>query len=494
MIKIDSIQICEYLRIYAKTLLLSIESDKTLYEAYEEIINNNETNLPLIDFNAMLLIKNYITTSNMLFYMRDAVNKGLNGVELLERGNFIDKNSELNKKCLENFTDKDIIFYTRNALAHNKNNLYEFLIDETNLKIHIKLENTVATKGPNIGDSIPFEIEFDNDGLIRIIDFCNHFSKNFTITGVDVDSEIWKKVSGRSIINMLKQIIDTTYYEYILFNQINDSTKKRLMEIYNDKESNKQEFEELKRRYAKKEDKIELSEAQKECIFNSMSDKIHRDLKNRRINLAMVRKFWNSTQIADLINTYFNELFEYEALKVIPMGREKFNNFIIAFLFTIYNRGTKTIKETQEELLNELKKESLVSSFFKNFHTDDKEELNMFQKTIQDTNYLKEEALVTYYRYVFENFSQDGQVAVRENNIYEFDTIRNAFTHGRWYFDEKNNNWELFDNSQSRDKPDQYIFDKHITIPADFLHTIAYTIFSNYADTQEKEKVKVKTN
>ena len=116
----------------------------------------------------------------------------------------------------------------------------------------------------------------------------------------------------------------------------------------------------------------------------------------------------------------------------------------------------------------------------------------MFIKAIQDTDYLVEESLVSYYRYVFENFSPNGQIVVKENKIYEIDTIRNAFTHGRWYFDEINNNWELFDNSQSRDKPDQYIIDNHITIPADFLHKIAYTIFSNYANTQEKQKVKVK--
>ena len=492
MIKIDSIQICEYLRVYAKALYSSANKNKTIYEAYEEIVNKKETPLPLSDFNVMLLIKNYITTSNMLFYIRDIVNKGLNGVNEIERGNFINKTSEINRKCLENFTDKDIIFYTRNALAHDKNNLYEFLIDKTNLKIHIKLENTVATKGPNIGDPIPFEIEFDNNDLIRIIDFCNHFAKNFTITGVDVDKNIWRKVNGRSIINMLKQIIDASYYEYILFNQMNYSTKKRLMEIYNDKENNKDEFEEMKRRYAKKEEKIELSQAQKDCIFNSMADEIHKDLSNRGINLAMVRKFWSSAQIAELTNTYFNNLFEYEALKVIPMGREKINNFIISFLFTIYNRGTKSIEETQEELIKELQKESIVYSFFKNFHIDDKEELNMFIKAIQDTDYLVEESLVSYYRYVFENFSPNGQIVVKENKIYEIDTIRNAFTHGRWYFDEINNNWELFDNSQSRDKPDQYIIDNHITIPADFLHKIAYTIFSNYANTQEKQKVKVK--
>ena len=87
MIKIDSIQICEYLRVYAKALYSSANKNKTIYEAYEEIVNKKETPLPLSDFNVMLLIKNYITTSNMLFYIRDIVNKGLNGVNEIERGN-----------------------------------------------------------------------------------------------------------------------------------------------------------------------------------------------------------------------------------------------------------------------------------------------------------------------------------------------------------------------------------------------------------------------
>ena len=59
--KMDSHKTCEMLKIYSKAFSLSIESGKSLYETFSEIIKNGETNLNLDDYNVMLLIKDYFS-------------------------------------------------------------------------------------------------------------------------------------------------------------------------------------------------------------------------------------------------------------------------------------------------------------------------------------------------------------------------------------------------------------------------------------------------
>lgn len=468
-------KICELLRVYAKIFSKYINSNKSLYDLYVEMIEKNETTLSIEDYNAMMLVKEFSNISSVLFYYRDTFDKGFNGLDIPNKNWLINVESELNRRCTENFTDKDIIFYIRNAFAHSKNNLYQIYINENESTIHIRLNNTKASKGPNIGQNVSFEVELDGKDMINLTSFCPAFTKCLTIAGVNIDGDTVLKTGTTSITKMLKTIIDTAYYEYTLLNQTSDNKKQELYEAHarGNETGNMEEFNNAKARYVKKEERIELSQKQKDCICYSMSEQIHKSLKQKGLNPALIRKFWTPQQVKETLGLYFNDLFEYETLKVIPMGIEKHNNSIAAYIISCSFNGLESLEYTQQQLIQDLQNKGSTYNYYRAYNMDDPQERNMFIKNILDSKYIEKEALTSYYRYVFENFSTEGEELTLGNKTYKADIIRNSLTHGRWFFDDEKNNWELFDNSQSRDKPNQYIIDKHITISYNDLQKLA---------------------
>ena len=472
---LTSEKICELLRVYAKLFNRYINSNKSLYDLFVEMVEKDEITLTLDEYNTMILVKNFSSFSSVLFYYRDTFDKGFNGLDIPNKNWLINIESDLNRRCAENFTDKDIIFYIRNALAHSKNNLYQIYIDENESSIHIRLNNTKASKGPNIGQNVPFEIELDNKDMINLTSFCPVFTKCLNITGVNFDGDTALKNGSTSINKMLKTIIDTAYYEYIILNQTSDSKKQELYEAHTrgNETGNMEDFNNKKEGYVKKEERIELSQKQKDCIYYSMLEQIHKSLKQKGLNPALMRKYWTPQQVKETLAMYFNDLFEYEALKVIPMGIEKHNNSIAAYIINCSFKGLEPLEYTQQKLIQDLQNKGATYNYYQAYNMDDPQERNMFIKNILDSKYIEKEALTSYYRYVFENFTTDEEVLTIGNKEYKADIIRNSLTHGRWFFDEEKDNWELFDNSQSRTKPNQYIFDKHITISYNDLQKLA---------------------
>lgn len=131
-----------------------------------------------------------------------------------------------------------------------------------------------------------------------------------------------------------------------------------------------------------------------------------------------------------------------------------------------------------------MRNKGIVYSFFRTFNRTDAEELTMFLDNICDAAYIEQEAISIYYNYVFETIIPEGEIITIDGVEYEADRIRNAFTHGRWYFDNDNNSWKLFDNKDSIKKADQYKFDWEATIPDSALHI--------FVDTRYKEGTKDK--
>ncbi len=484
--EIDSTKIGEYLRTYAMSFSMSLYYNKSMYECFKTLIDEKETTLLLDEYSNMLLIKNYYSASMLLFSVKDTFQKGLNDVDIEDKTMFVNEKIPKNKICIENFADKDIIIYIRNAIAHNKNNLATIIIDGSNLKIRVRLENTIASKGINKGKNVPFEIEFDNDDLLRMSAFCCRYSKTINISGVDFNKAVVINSSTTNILKLLKDVIYSTYYSYTLFKTIKDEDKKKLFGAHTagNEKRNMEQFDILKEKFVRKDEKIDLSDNQKECLYNAMMEWINKSLELHNATPLTLSVSKSKDEIKRILGIYMQQYYEYEALKVIPIGKEKHNNHIVSILLNRYNSKNESIPETQVKIINELKNKGIIYSFFRTFNMTDAEELTMFLDNICDSAYMEQEAISIYYNYVFETIIPEGEIITIDGIQYEADRIRNAFTHGRWYFDNDNNSWRLFDNKDSIKKADQYKFDWEVTIPDSALHI--------FVDHRYKEGIKNK--
>ena len=469
--EIESTKIGEYLRTYSILFSMSTYNNCSLFENFKKMIDDKHTNLSIDEFNKMILIKNYYSTSMLLFSLKDTFQKGLNDVNVDDKEIFINNKLPLNIKCIENFTDRDIIIYIRNAIAHNGNNLATFTIDEENLRIRVRLENTIASRGINAGKNIPFEVEFDTDDLLRMSAFCNHYSRTINISGVDFDKNVVINSSTTNILKLLEDVINTTFYNYTLFNTIKDDDKRKLMIEHKsgNEKHNMDEFDNLKTKFVRKDEKIDLSDNQKNCIFNAIMENINTELKLHDATPLTLSLSKTNDEIKRILGYFMQRYYEYEALKVIPLGREKNNVHIASLLLNNFNNNNESVFDTSIKIINNLKNKGVTYSFFKTFNIVDEEEMTMFINNIIDISYLEQEAKSMYYNYVFENIIQEGEIISIDGKQYEADRIRNAFTHGRWYFDYEGNSWNLFDNKDSLKKADQYKFYWETSISADKL-------------------------
>ena len=285
---------------------------------------------------------------------------------------------------------------------------------------------------------------------------------------------------------MLKDVIYSTYYSYTLFKTIKDEDKKKLFDAHTagNEKRNMEQFDILKAKFVRKDEKIDLSDNQKECLYNAMMEWINKSLELHNATPLTLSVSKSKDEIKRILGIYMQQYYEYEALKVIPIGKEKNNNHIVSILLNRYNSKNESIPETQVKIINELKNKGIIYSFFRTFNMTDAEELTMFLDNICDSTYMEQEAISIYYNYVFETIIPEGEIITIDGIQYEADRIRNAFTHGRWYFDNDNNSWRLFDNKDSIKKADQYKFDWEVTIPDSALHI--------FVDHRYKEGIKNK--
>ena len=457
--ELDKYKILECLRVYAAILEMSIDKDISLYEAFSRYLMNNDTSLTIDDYDVMMIVKSFYSTSMLLFYFKDTFEKGLEGVSLDEASHFLDTSSDINKKCFENFTERDIVTYIRNALAHSKNDIYKMHIDGDNSKLKIKLNNTIASKGSNQGTNVPFEVELGIANLLMVSAFCTHRSKLINISGVDFDSEPVKNYKTGNVLDLLKKTIYTTYYKYDLFNQmkIQDRNKVIKAHIEGNVDKNFDDYHAEKAKFIRKTERINLDVLQKKVIYNALKEKANAVLSLNRLKY-ITDKNTDMANVKSITGVIMEEFFEYEALKTIPLGREKNNLHLVSLLINGSTNKNQVFSKKQKSILDSLYKGDEVYKIMNMFVELDEEERNMFIQTVYDTNYLKQEALVNYYNYVFENFIDENEQVTIGNKTYNSDRIRNSFTHGRW-FPDNSGYWVMYDNKDSLKKPDHYRFD-----------------------------------
>ena len=457
--KLDQFKLCECLRIYSMLLPKCVKENLSLYDGYIDVISKNVTSLTTDDYETMLLVKNFYSACNILYHAKDTFIKGLSNIdpEVL----FLDNNLPVNKTCIDNYTFKDIILYIRNALAHSKQGLFEIIKDNNDIRIHVKLNNTIATKGPNIGKNVPFEVEFNQKKLLSMSFFCAVTSQTPAISGVDFDDDIVVNYNGSNMMDLLRKTVDGTYYSYTLFNQINDRDRLMLMKTHQkaNKTSDFTEYDRVKSPFVRKEEIVEFSPIQRDCLYYALSRRLSFQLSFNDMNNKTVLKKLSTSEMKNILGVIMDSFYEYEALKVIPMGKEKYNISLVSFLLNISNRPDETLKKTLLNLIIDLSQKRGVYGLFSSFNIPDKQETKMFGLFLGDYNYIIHEAEANYYNSVFENYVHDGEIVVIGGINYPGDRIRNSFTHGRWFYDEKNECWELFDNKDSLRKPDQYKFD-----------------------------------
>ncbi len=489
--RVDKEKTFELLRTYSLTLERSMNENCSLYRAFSNIILDNETSLTIDDYNQMIGAKIFYTSASILYYHKDTFQKGFN--------NFDDKNSDIilridsdvNKKCKENYTIKDIIIYTRNAFAHFKNDLYEIDIDDKNLIIKIKLMNTICSKGPNKGKNIPFELELDITSLLLMAQFVSHFANTLNISGVDFENYSITNNKNLDIIKMLKEVIDSTFYTYTLFKQISDKDKKDLYSIHfsGNQVGDMSEYNDKKKKHVRKDEKIHLSKEQKKCIFESMSKKIIENLKQSNLTPDLLYKRFKLSQIKELLGIYMQEFFEYEALKVIPMGREKVINNVLGMMIASYGKKSKN-GSIQQYLAESIQRKGKIYEILQMYcNINEKEEKKMVMNNIFDSSNIINESLSQYYGFVFENFCDENEIIEIDGIEYKVDLLRNSFIHGRWYFDEQNECWHLFDNKDSLKKPDQYLFDRNATISKKSLAEVIEKIYQEKILTKKTKKI-----
>ena len=457
--ELDKYKIGECLRVYAAVLAMSIDNDISFYEAFSRYLMNNETSLTIDDYNMMMLVKIYYSASMILFYSKDITAKGLEGTKVDATAHFLDTSSNINKTCIENFTERDIVNYIRNALAHSKNDLYKITINGKKSTLAIKLKNTIASKGPNMGLNVPFEVELNVNSLLGVSLFCSYYAKILSISGVKYDENLVKNYSAGNVLDLLKKTINTTYYEYDLFKQMKYTDKNRVLEsqIEGNIKKDFTNYDAEKAKYIRKTDKVELSIIQKNAIYSAIKEKAQKLVSSDKLKYL---KQDNSDiqSIKTIVGILMREYFEYEALKTIPLGKEKKNNHLISILINGSTDKYEKFSAKQERLLNSFIAKGDIYQMMNMFVNLDREESTMFVQNLCDDNYLKQEALACYYNFVFENFVPENVEVSIGNKMYKADRIRNSFTHGRW-FPDNNGYWILYDNKDSIKKPDQYRFD-----------------------------------
>jgi hypothetical protein len=468
--KLTKIKIFELLRIYSMTLIGSVNKNCSLYESFCNVIENEETTLTKDDYEIMIITKVFYSCCSNLYYAKDTFQKGFNfGNYDIEK--IINTDSAINKKCLENFETKDILIYLRNALAHFQNDLYEIYVDKDKANIKIKLMNTKATKGPNIGNNIPFELELNTTNLELIPQFITAFSNTINITGTDFDGNVVANYNTRDIMGLLEETINSSYYTYSLFNQITKPDKEKLWQDFTmgNQKSNMAEFDLKKQKFLRKEAKINFSENQKKCIFESIKAKLEFVLKTQGLSTDIINKRCDINQIKRILGSFMKDNFEYESLKVIPMGREKMSNVTISILFAYYGKDS-SFSETQKGFIKSLVQKGYIYEVCNSFCNIDKQELQMIMENMCDPQQIINESLAVLYGFVFENYFDENDIVTIGKIDYQVGFLRNSFIHGRWYFDGSNWAWNLFDNKDSLKKPDQYNFVREAIVNQDCLN------------------------
>lgn len=444
--KISKEEIALYLLAYNNTLITSsIEQDIKFLDAFYKAYENN-----LIPFEIskqvyidMITIHCYYCNIKILSFFKDYFYKDINEKALCY--NLLNNSNELNKNCLENFTKKDIILYIRNALAHNdkENPLYWFEREEDNqIKIHILLKQTKASLGKNKGKTIPFEIKIDLPTLMEItqeIAFNSKKSHFFGIVFGRQSIEKAKKCNSKNPENQVKSYIDGAYYYRNFYKTLNEEEIKKLNSLpLNDNYMEKVK-EVLQPKLLQSKTK-KLSQIQKNTLYKNILSYTG----NRRIKQ---------------ISIDIDELLDYEAGKVIPLGIAKIESLYLSMLRALCFTGGMSYNDSVKILLDGLCYEKENNPFYLSKYllkTDLPNYNERIKLGIIDINNEINITLSLSLGYILDSIIQTDTITIENKTINRL-KLRNSFVHGRWYISE--NCWELFDGNKN-----EFEYDWHKSI------------------------------
>ena len=460
----SKLEIAECLRTYAmlfselkeeniKQEIIYVNFDKqdnevkyeTLLERFSKIIARGDTCLKIEDFNKMVFTKGCYSVSKIFSYAKDIFNSGLINNLDWEEDVFYTK-SELNKKCAENFTTKDIIKYIRDALNHNDkdNPLYWITTDNNgDIKIHIKLKLTKATKGIDKEKTVPFEVEITKYDLLYMAILCMHTSSTFCFGGICFKKDIpnFKCLNNKE---KLKKIIENLYYTYDIYRPIGDKDKKKL-------NGNLKNTRNILERKLEKRSKKELSIFQKQTIYKNMLNYLTRRpvivLGNEGLVFDPAEITKDSEAINENIPLLYECRLEYEGLKCLPICGEKRKNHLVSYIISdmlLKHNGNISVVEAIDTAYLEFIGKGTGYKWFSMVTNIDKEEENMFIAAINDIDYQDLENHSIYYSYMLDSLITDDEILIGDK-YYKKEKLRDAFVHGRWYYNSAVGNWELYD-------------------------------------------------
>lgn len=470
--EISKEEIALYLIAYTNTLINSIREKnlqftEVFYKTYIDGLIPIEFTRQ--NYEDMITIHCYYCNIKILSFFKDCFYKGLDERKIYYH--LLANSNELNEKCLENFTKKEIILYIRNALSHNdkENPLYWFERDKNNqIIIHILLKQTKASLGENKGKIVPFEIILDLKTLMEITKEIAFNSKNYHFFGITFGKkslEAGKKSNSKKPENLIRSYIDGAYYYRNFYKQLSEEELHKIDSLPPNDEYMEKVKEILGPKLLISKTK-KLSQIQKNTLYKNI---LEYTTNKKNINI--------------IINIDLEELLDYETGKVIPLGIAKIEALFTSMLRALSFTKGYSYNDSMKELLDGLcygKEENL---FYKASYLLKTDLRNYNERArvgiIDDFNeiYISLSLIIGY---TLDSIITTDEIVI-DNKIYDRLRLRNSFIHGRWYVSD--NCWELFDGEKN-----EFNYDWHKSID---LLKLQNTII-NYLFDKSLEQIKKK--
>lgn len=442
-----------YLKTYADMFSLSFKENISLNEAFVNLLGNGKTDITFDDFQDMFIYRQFVNVIKIIATCNDNV-----FFAMLDK-NIIDFDDSIfcTEETKNSYTKKSTILLIRNALCHNDkdNPIYWFGKDDDGVKLHIKLNQTKATAGDKKGEVVPFEVKLSLEQIGHIQ--AQYATANYMhVGGIEIGVSPRDAV-GLSDEQKLQMLVDNTYYHSEIYRQLSDMEKRRITGV-ND------------------------IDTIKSIIGN-------RFVENKKKKLGIMQKRTLIDNVRSWMkksNGFFDvvDVFEYEALKTLPISREKYKGYLSSILFI---NCCDTSRSVSDNLFNSFlnfrdNPDCLERNYYSRFCYQEPEEENMFRLSLLDDSFLEILNKSVFYGYMLDSVIQDEFIEIGGKQ-YPREKLRNSFVHGRWFVD-SDNDWHLYDCG-SKKVADEFDFNFRKVINDDDL----YNAMSKYYQREvEKQK------
>jgi hypothetical protein len=411
---VTKVDVASYLKTYADMFSLSFKDNISLNEAFINLLSSGKTDITFDDFGDLFIYRQFFNVIKIIAACNDNVFFALLDKNVVDFDDTIFCTEEAKKS----YTKKSAISLIRNALCHNDkdNPLYWFDKDEDGIKLHIKLNQTSATAGDDKGKVVPFEVKLS---LAQLGHFQVHYATaNYIhIGGIEVGLSARDGI-GLSDEQKLQMLVDNTYYKSEIYKQLSDREKKGITGV-NDIDTIKNIIGNRFVEYKKKK----LGIMQKRTLVDNI-------------------KRWKTKS-----NGYFDvvDVFEYEALKILPISREKYKGYLSSILFI---NGCDPKRSVNDNLFRSFlsfrdNPDSNERDYYNRFCIHEPEEERMFGLALLDDDFLGVLNKSVFYGYMLDSVIQDEFIEIGGKQ-YPRAKLRNSFVHGRWFVD-SDNDWHLYD-------------------------------------------------